>query len=59
MIGIISIAIKATLVMVVAFGIAAVIRRRRASLRHGIFAAMLIALLALRTVPLLVPGRTL
>ena len=58
MISIIALAFKATLVILCAFVIAAIARRRRASTRHGIFAALFVTLLVLPAAPRLIPAAT-
>ncbi|HUP44380.1 MAG TPA: M56 family metallopeptidase [Thermoanaerobaculia bacterium] len=55
MIGIISLVVKATVVMACAFAAAAIARRARASMRHAVFAALFITLLLLPVAPWLMP----
>ncbi|HUP47271.1 MAG TPA: ankyrin repeat domain-containing protein [Thermoanaerobaculia bacterium] len=56
MIGIISLAVKSTIIIAGAFAVAALARRTRASVRHGVFAACFITLLVLPLAPRLVPS---
>src|SRR5688572_20519876 len=58
MIGAGFLALKATVVIAAAFLIAVIARRGRASMRHGVFAALFITLLLLPVVPRLVKPTT-
>lgn len=56
MIGIISVAVKATVIILCAFAAAVVLRRGRASARHAVFASMFVALLAIPAIPFVLPS---
>lgn len=56
MIGILTIAAKATLLIACALGIAALARSGRASVRHGVYAALFVTLLLLPVAPMVITG---